>query len=123
MAYEAIINTPGYLPQADEPAIFETAQEAWSYLADERTREEDQTEGGQYSDTREKLAALGEVALWQASGHNVEGKDYVAAWLADNGLAQDGTGTVYGGTAGYTGSHDLGTAYEVVHTDAEVPQD
>lgn len=32
--FNAIINQPGYLPEA-EPVTFDTCAEAWSYLADE----------------------------------------------------------------------------------------
>ena len=38
MTYSAIINMPGYLPGGPILAIFETAAEAWQYLADERGR-------------------------------------------------------------------------------------
>jgi len=103
--FVAIINVPGYMPMDDDPATFDTAQEAWDYLADERTNAEDDFEGEAYSDTRELLAALGEQAHWR--------HQEAAEWLAGNGLAADGTGTVYGDTPGYEGEHDLGLAYSV----------
>lgn len=34
--YMATINTPGYLPEDDDPPVFDTASEAWTWLADER---------------------------------------------------------------------------------------
>lgn len=36
MPYVATMNTPGYLPMADEPDIFDTPAEAWEFLAGER---------------------------------------------------------------------------------------
>lgn len=103
--FVATVNVPGYLPMADEPAEFDTAQEAWSYLADERERGEDDTEGDEYSDTHKKLSELGEETRWQGRHKDV------APWLAENGLNADGEGTVYGDTPGYDGDHDLGLAY------------
>lgn len=38
MTYVVVENTPGYLPEEDEPAIFATFEEAEGY-ADERARE------------------------------------------------------------------------------------
>jgi hypothetical protein len=37
--YVATVNTPGYLPEDDEPAVFETARDAWEYLAEEVERD------------------------------------------------------------------------------------
>jgi hypothetical protein len=106
MKYVAIINTPGYLPEA-EPAVFDTPQEAWSHLADERQRHEEEAEPESevYSDTFADLAALGTEAHWRHRHH--------AQWLTDSGLAADGTGSIVGPTPGYEGSHDLGLAYTV----------
>ena len=112
--YAAVINTPGYSPWADEPAIFDTAHEAWSYLAEERERAEDDFDGEDYSPTREQLAVLGTAVHWQTHLDGFDGPEQRAAWLADKGLAPDGTGTVYGDTPGYDGDHDLGVAYSVV---------
>lgn len=36
--YAATINTPGYLPMDENPPIFDTPAEAWSYLKDEYVR-------------------------------------------------------------------------------------
>lgn len=102
--FVATINVPGYLPMDDDPPTFETAHEAWAYLAGEREHAEDDYEGEAYSDTRESLAVLGTDAHWQGE---------VAAWLSEHNLSRDGTGTVYGDTPGYDGDHDLGLAYTV----------
>jgi hypothetical protein len=96
MTYVATVNTPGYLPDStDEPPTFDTASAAWSYLADERRRDEDNAteidEPGPdelpYSETVDALDA------------------YASAGVTE--------GTVYGSTPGYDGSHDLGLAYTV----------
>lgn len=117
--YIATINVPGYLPEDDEPPVFDTAQEAWSYLADERTRGEDDYPdwhpgrwSAEYSETRETLAVLAEPAHWQTSDRDNPGSD-VTAWLAEHGINADGTGTVYGPTPGYDDALDLGLAYSV----------
>lgn len=119
MQYVATINVPGYLPMDDEPPMFDTAREAWSYLTDERTRGEDDYPdwhpgrwSAEYSETRETLAVLAESAHWRTSDRDNPGED-VAEWLAGNGINADGTGTVYGDTPGYDGKHDLGLAYSV----------
>lgn len=103
--YEAIINTPGYLPTADEPAYFESAKAAWDYLRGERERDEDSadTEGEEYSETHATLSAIVEALDAQSE-----------KLMREHGVADDGTGTLYGPTAGYEGSHDLGVAYNVV---------
>lgn len=89
--FVATMNVPGYLPMDDEPPVFETTGEAWSYLADERERAEDETGEGEYSGTYQTLREN-----------------------ANNGA---GIGVVYGDTPGYTGEHDLGMAYCVTATD------
>lgn len=105
--YVATINTPGYLPEGD-PAEFDTAREAWSYLAEERERAEDdhpdwspEDAVGEYSETLQTLRYI-------ASGEHEHGSPH-----EDYPTNADGTGTVYGGTPGYDGSHDLGVAYRV----------
>lgn len=101
--YLALVNVPGYLPMADEPAEFDSARDAWEYLADERKRDEDDawTDDGPegYSGTANilEMAARGTMS------------DYANAGLDE----VDGTGTVHGPTPGYDGSHDLGLAYSV----------
>jgi hypothetical protein len=95
MPYLATINTPGYLPQDDEPPVFDTAEEAWGYLAEEReeTGTEEQSEEDYLADVWHYLIAQSE----NASG--------------------DGTGSVIGSTPGYDGDHDLGLAYSVTYLD------
>lgn len=91
--YVAHINVPGYSPMADEPAEFETAQEAWEYLADERRDSEVAAEDGgdDGSETLHRLVA------------NMR--------LSESVPVCD---VVYGPTPGYDGNHDLGLAYSVV---------
>lgn len=99
--FVAIVNIPGYLPMDDEPPVFDTAQEAWAFLADERRRGEDDTEGEEYTNT---VAALDYIA----SGEHVHGNPH-EGWPTN----ADGTGTVYGSTPGSDSPHDLGLAYSV----------
>lgn len=108
--YVATINTPGYLPQDDDPPVFDHPWEAWAYLAGQREREEDQVEdeGTDYSETHGTLAGLGTDAHWHRADPEQD-----RSWLESHGLAKDGTGTVYGATPGYEGRHDLGVAYSV----------
>lgn len=47
MGFLATVNVPGYLPEDNDPPVFDTPQEAWQYLADERERGEDSAD---YSD-------------------------------------------------------------------------
>jgi hypothetical protein len=90
--YVATINMPGYLPMDDDPPIFDTAQEAWQYLADERERAEDETvDDGDARPYSLTVAALLDLAESDSSGE----------------------GTVNGDTRGYDGDHDLGLAYSV----------
>jgi hypothetical protein len=95
MTYVAIVNTPGYLPMDDEPPTFDTAREAWEYLAEERMRadeawepdDENDPDGPQsIDDTQAKLEEMARL---------------------------DRAGTVYAPTPGYDGDHDLGLAYSV----------
>lgn len=106
--FVATINTPGYLPEGDEPAVFDTAAAAWDYLADERKRAEDDCPEwpsdnvGDYSETRINLAA---IAAWLSAGK--PGNVHPAC------INADGTGVMYGLTPGYEGNHDQGKAYSV----------
>lgn len=104
--YLATINVPGYLPQDDKPPVFDTAEEAWEYLADERELQEDDFpnwEGdsglGEYSSTLGTLRYI-------ANGEHEHGNPH-----EDTPTNLDGTGTVHGDTPGYDGDHDLGLAY------------
>lgn len=49
MTFQAFINTPGYLPMDDETHVFDTAREAWAYLADMRERDEDDNDDAEYT--------------------------------------------------------------------------
>ncbi len=99
MQFMSIINIPGYLPMDDDPPVFDTAREAWEYLADERKRSEDDYEGTGYS-------ACANALEQRAAGN----------WDPAYGSIDEttGEGTVHGGTPGYEGDHDLGFAYSVV---------
>lgn len=93
--YVATINIPGYLPEGD-PFYANKPAECWEWLADERLRAEDATEdaGDEYSDTLFELRRRSRVAAMEPR-------------------ASVNLGTVYGGTPGYGGDHDLGVAYSV----------
>jgi len=92
MPYLATQNVPGYLPQDDDPPVFDTPGEAWAYLADMARNSEDETDGEDYSQTVDTLDA------YASAGH--------------------GEDTVYGPT-GYDGDHDQGLAYSVTLVEAE----
>lgn len=85
MGYVATVNIPGYLPMDEEPAVFDTAHEAWEYLALERAASTDED--------------------WDSDGDTVQALYDAARTNAE--------GTVYGPTPGYDGNHDLGLAYSV----------
>lgn len=107
MKYLATVNIPGYLPQDDEPPTFDTAREAWEYLADERERDELPDDLNHLSRTWRELYALGML----------DDPEHTQRWIAVLGLDPDGTGTIYGPTPGYDGQHDLGLAYSVTRID------
>lgn len=111
MPYTATMNTPGYLPWDDDPPVFDSASEAWSYLADARREQEDAmfnpemgdstVNDAPYTDTVDQLDAY--------SGAEPTGEG-------------NGTGTVYGWTPGYSGistglHYDLGIAYSVTEVE------
>ena len=108
--YVATINIPGYLPMDDEPPIFETAQEAWQYLAEERELSESEF----VYDDRGVDGHNGEFACALSETLHV-----LIAHASDKWLVTDfeRAGTVYGDTPGYDGDHDLGLAYCVTWTD------
>jgi hypothetical protein len=107
--YVATINVPGYLPEDDDPAVFDTATEAWWYLYHERCNDD-----------------------WQDVDLPTEGHDHrpstlcpICSDVEDSETAdelgrmaiQGQSGTVYGPTPGYDGDHDLGLAYSVTEVD------
>jgi hypothetical protein len=107
VSFLATINVPGYLPMDDDPPVFDTAIEAWAWLAEERMRAEEDfpiTEDEPYSTTVDTLDTLGTDSTWTYRD---------LAWLTERGIARDGTGSIWGETPGYDGVHDLGLAYTV----------
>ncbi len=89
--FQAIINVPGYLSEQDETPEFETCEQAWAYLRDERMRDLDDPMNDEDDDKPD-------YALEEMEGY----------------LSEPAVGTVYGTTPGYDGDHDLGLAYSVV---------
>lgn len=115
--YVATINTPGYLPDADEPAVFDTAKEAWWYLYHERCDAERDAPCDLCGDTMTH-GPMGDCDDDSETGHELSKR----ARHAGSGLVCDfeAVGTVYGPTPGYsvTGTgHDLGIAYSVSTTE------
>lgn len=99
--FVATVNVPGYLPMDDEPPTFDSAQEAWLWLATERVQSEDEfadldAQGG-YSACANTLGMVAHEGAYE-----------------DNGIDPvTGCGTVYGPTPGSDSEHDLGLAYSV----------
>jgi hypothetical protein len=93
--YVAVINTPGYLPEA-EPAEFDTARQAWLFLATERQREEDERWDSLPEDEQWAQVFAFSPAL-QDLRHNVER----AAWDVMAMEGWDGTGSVTHGDLAY----------------------
>lgn len=89
--YVATINTPGYLPDV-EPATFDTPEQAWSYLADERS--DALSDLGQYDDAA--------VRAMRDAAHNVRRSQDVRM-----------THAVVTSTPGADPDRDLGLVYEV----------
>lgn len=106
MPYTATVNTPGYLPSSDDgPAVFDTASDAWTYLADARRSQEDEVE----------FADPAGADIRETNSYYSETVDKLDAYAS----AGHGPDTVYGATPGYGGSHDLGVAYTVTETETE----
>lgn len=121
MSYVATINVPGYLPMDVDPPIFETAREAWEYLASEYVCDSDYApdpyayEPDDPSDPQGPHHQSG--VLWELEAR-AQGIDELGrCWRSAR------EGTVYGPTPGYYGNHDLGLAYCVTWTDEELPID
>jgi hypothetical protein len=108
MKFLATTNIPGYLPMDDDPPIFDTAREAWAYLANERIVDEDHgfdalesepdADDGGYSSIVNTMESLG-------TGHLSFEDDLV-------GVCLDGTGTIWGPSCPPQ-MHDLGINYTV----------
>lgn len=98
--YVATINVPGYTPEDDDPPLFDTAQEAWEWLADERERDEDEVSpDGPHSVTLDDMRALAQA--------DTEGQDY-----------SKGGQAIFGDNPYYTGEHDLGLVYSVTEVES-----
>lgn len=100
MKFVATINTPGYLPDADEPTVFDTASEAWAYLEQERQDEESEAAEGDAFLPTECLLQLRRIAEDARMGL------VTPEW-------------VIGDTPGYEGDNDLGVAYSVTLVEGE----
>src|SRR5215831_10560148 len=92
--WTATVNTPGYLPMADEPAVFDDPVAAWDYLLDERQRDEDGLADGE--DYSEDYYRLEDMAV-----------------SVQRGLVSTPADTLYLSTPGSDSPHDLGLAYSV----------
>lgn len=88
MLYTAIVNVPGYLPQADEMPLFNTPREAWEYLAEDRKYGVECMDLD--PDTDETYAEIRRQA------------------------EKGSTDYVWGTTPGTDSPHDLGLAYSVI---------
>lgn len=99
--YQVTINAPGYLPMSDEPHVFESMQQAWEWLRDERQKDLDDVDYDEPDMDKDQC-------LEELDG------------MIDHPI----TGVVYGCTPGYDGDHDLGLAYSVVEiTHADYPHE
>lgn len=92
--YVATVNVPGYPPTDDKSPTFDTAQEAWEYLADERRIAENELYDG------------GESDGFSRTVHELERRSD-DRWLVCD---FERVGTVHGPTPG-RGDHDLGLDY------------
>lgn len=105
--YLAMINTPGYMPQADEPAWSDSARGAWGYLLGERMAEEEQA-----ADDESEFSGTVLALQYLAGEDHMPGNPH-EDWPTDG----DGCGSIHGPTPGYDGDHDLGQAYTVTRVD------
>lgn len=104
--YVAVVSSPGYLPDTDSPPpTFESAAVAWTYLAEERRKAEEEASDGCSDDVCDPGCPWRSEAM--LSDTFVE--------LIEASETQQ-PGTVSGDTPGYHGDHDLGICYEVVET-------
>jgi hypothetical protein len=100
--YVATVSVPGYLPMTDEPAVFDTAREAWAWLAEERGRDQEQCE-----------LIPGDTSQFELEALSVGRARLAGQLLNGNQEGGDGPGAVYAPTPGYFGDHDLGLVYAV----------
>jgi hypothetical protein len=107
--YVATINTPGYMPQDDDPPTFDTVHEAWHWLAEERERHEDEQEQAEgsssYSDTALCLEHCATLVVFRCEF----GKHHFP----------EHEGSFWGPTPGTDSDHDLGLVYSVTEVEEE----
>lgn len=101
--YIATQNVPGYLPMADEPDVFDSAEMAWDYLLSERNTD---------LDNFVDIVSDGVVSLTA----NDDVDEAIVAMEAAK--AAGAIGSVVGTTPGYDGDHDLGLVYSVSEYEA-----
>jgi len=94
--YVAIVNVPGYLPDA-EPFTFDSAREAWEHLLNERNLYEDEwfdpdVDAPKYSVTSDALHTMYERAAWERMA--VEDWDGTGI-VTGNDVVRPETGWVY----------------------------
>jgi hypothetical protein len=106
--YVANIHVPGYLPEGDMPT-FETAAEAWRYLADEMERGELSHAPDDWSDLEGPQSCTSTYLEVQ----RMEREDRVGAVHGPSYLAPPDEDT----------STDLGLVYEVQWSDEDDPND
>jgi hypothetical protein len=109
MKYVAIINVLGYLPTEDEPPVFDTAAEAWDYLATIRREHEDDAAAAVYLRDGRTTCCSRNAVYCDCARQYSDTVDKLGAM----GAAGTKNGTVYGDTPWYEGDHDLGLAYSV----------
>lgn len=99
--FTATVNVPGYLPMADQPAVFDSAKEAWEYLLEHRKEDEDAS------------AEANEDAVPQGYSDTVTELEKQVR-VIERGLICDfeGVGSVHGPST-IEMMHDLGLTYSV----------
>lgn len=115
--YLATVNIPGYLPMDDDPPTFDTASEAWRYLADEREQG-----GGRYvlDDPDDPDGTASEDPTYTCLMHHA---DATTSYVCGNDTMHrpDFVGTVYQ-PPDRESTHDLGLAYCVTEVDDHEPE-
>jgi len=107
--YVATINTPGYLPQDDDPPTFDTVHEAWHYLAEERERHEDEQEQDEGSSSYSDTALCLEHCATEVVFRCEFGRHHFP----------EHEGSFWGPTPGTDSDHDLGLVYAVTEVEHE----
>lgn len=114
--FTALINVSGDIPMNDDPPEFETAREAWEYLADERERHEKDgnptgSDGGipgRFTTPLDKMRRIALAAQW--NDDMIIRPGGVSEWPVNVW----GVGYVWGDTPGCDGDNDPGLIYSVV---------